>query len=101
MPPDAVSLEKRRWNAPNGLRATCTARDTIQALIVNYARVLPNPHRELVKYGEPSMPAPGQVGMSALGMDVLVEHLRAAIIEALASEASPRSTGADVGGESA
>lgn len=84
MPADAVSLEKRLWNAPKGPRATCTAGDTIQALIVNYASVLSNPQRALAKYGEPSSAAPGQVDMSILGMDVRVEYLRSAIIEVLA-----------------
>jgi hypothetical protein len=84
LPADVVSLEERLWNPPNGLRATCTAGDTIQALIVNYASVLPNALRAPAKYCEPSSAAPGKVDMSILGMDVLVEYSRAAIIEVLA-----------------
>lgn len=88
LPADTVSLEKRVWNRAEGPRATCTARDNIHALIVNYASVLPNPQRTLVKHGEPSLPAPDQVGLSMPGMDALVEHLRAPIIEALAFDRS-------------
>jgi type I restriction enzyme R subunit len=65
-------------------RANRVARDKNNGLIVDYAGVLRSLQRALAIYGKPSPGAPGEVDMPILDKDALVEHLRAAIGEALA-----------------
>jgi type I restriction enzyme R subunit len=65
-------------------RANRVARDKNNGLIVDYAGVFRSLQRALAIYGKPSPGAPGEVDMPILDKDALVEHLQAAIGEALA-----------------
>jgi hypothetical protein len=48
--------------------------DTLQAAIIDHTSAVPKLQRAIVKYGEPSLAAPGQLETSRSSLDVLAER---------------------------